>query len=413
MASTMDALSPEAMLTFYRRLYPFKSVYGWLNHDHMPTRQWTHREFAFTLAGDVYVRYKSYNNADELKADVCKLNPSRFEIGPVYSARPRDKKTVRQLTPLQRELVFDIDMTDYDPIRTCCSEANICKKCWKWISAAVKVLDESVREHYGYEQLLWVYSGRRGIHLWISDPEALDLTDAQRKAVVGWMNVVVASGQNEGMKKVNLRAGTKALPPPLQAALDTLLPYFTSIVLEEQDCFGSEKGYEALLEFIPDVKVADSLRKTWSADPTKPSASKWLDLKAEVKAKDRSQRAPLMHAMEDIILHYTYPRIDAEVSKHRNHLLKAPFCIHPKTGRVCVPVDPRGIDSFDPERVPTIGQLLGELDEGMVVEGEESSPDSDVQRTSLAPYVEMMNKYATSLMDLKRKAKQDPDTLAW
>jgi DNA primase small subunit len=110
-------------------------------------------------------------------------------------------------------------MTDYDPIRTCCSEANICKKCWKWISAAVKVLDESVREHYGYEQLLWVYSGRRGIHLWISDPEALDLTDAQRKAVVGWMNVVVASGQNEGMKKVNLRAGTKALPPPLQCVL--------------------------------------------------------------------------------------------------------------------------------------------------------------------------------------------------
>ena len=134
----------------------------------------------------------------------------------IVAAQPKDKKTVRQLTPLQRELVFDIDMTDYDPIRTCCSEANICKKCWKWISAAVKVLDDSVREHYGYEQLLWVYSGRRGIHLWVSDPEALELTDAQRKAIVGWMNVVVASGQNEGMKKVNLRPGTKALPPPLQ-----------------------------------------------------------------------------------------------------------------------------------------------------------------------------------------------------
>jgi hypothetical protein len=53
----------------------------------MPTRLWTHREFAFTLAGDVYVRYKSYNSADELKTDVCRLNPSRFEIGPVYSGR--------------------------------------------------------------------------------------------------------------------------------------------------------------------------------------------------------------------------------------------------------------------------------------------------------------------------------------
>ena len=66
--------------------------------------------------------------------------------------------------------------------------------------------------------------------------------------------------------------------------------------------------------------------------------------------------------MEDIVLQYTYPRLDAEVSKHRNHLLKAPFCVHPKTGRVCVPVDPRAIDDFRPERVPTVGQLLRELD---------------------------------------------------
>jgi DNA primase small subunit len=69
--------------------------------------------------------------------------------------------------------------------------------------------------------------------------------------------------------------------------------------------------------------------------------------------------------MEDIILQYTYPRLDAEVSKHRNHLLKAPFCVHPKTGRVCVPVDPEKIDTFDPERVPTVGQLIRELNSAM------------------------------------------------
>lgn len=69
-----------------------------------------------------------------------------------------------------------------------------------------------------------------------------------------------------------------------------------------------------------------------------------------------------MNAMEDIVLQYTYPRLDVEVSKRRNHLLKAPFCVHPKTGRVCVPIDPAKIDDFDPEAVPTIGQLLRELD---------------------------------------------------
>ena len=71
-----------------------------------------------------------------------------------------------------------------------------------------------------------------------------------------------------------------------------------------------------------------------------------------------------MHqSIEDIILQYTYPRLDAEVSKHRNHLLKAPFCVHPATGRVCVPVNPAQVDAFDPESVPTVGQLLRELDE--------------------------------------------------
>ena len=77
----------------------------------------------------------------------------------------------------------------------------------------------------------------------------------------------------------------------------------------------------------------------------------------------------MTNALEDIVLQYTYPRLDTEVSKHRNHLLKAPFCIHPKTGRVCVPVNPAEIDSFDPMGVPTVQQLLRELDKASAGDG--------------------------------------------
>lgn len=73
-------------------------------------------------------------------------------------------------------------------------------------------------------------------------------------------------------------------------------------------------------------------------------------------------------ALEDVVIQYTYPRLDAEVTKHRNHLLKAPFCVHPSTGRVCVPVDPRTVDEFDPSKVPTIGQLLSEIDNAAPVD---------------------------------------------
>lgn len=328
MDMTVDPSSPEVMLTFYKRLYPFKSIFNWLNHEHTPTRLFTHREFAFTLQGDVYLRYNSFNSAEELKKQVCALNPTRFEIGPVYTARvspheircdhdtdtgvqPRDKKTLRPgaLSPVLRELVFDIDMTDYDSIRTCCSAAAICTRCWAFISAAVRVIHSAIQDQFGYTHLLWVYSGRRGIHLWISDKEAMELTDDERKAIVGWLNIF---GSTVG-GKINVRVGSRALPPALQyvtrglslclclttayrAALDHLANEFTPLILTDQNCFASQEGYEALLQLIPDRAVVEILRKKWSSDPDRPSEDKWSDLKAEIKKYDKgsSQRVSAM-----------------------------------------------------------------------------------------------------------------------
>lgn len=90
-----EPLTPEVMLAFYRLLYPFKSIFHWLNHENTPTKRFMNREFAFTLQGDVYLRYQSFTTADELKKQVCTLNPARFEIGPMYTARVRDSRYMR------------------------------------------------------------------------------------------------------------------------------------------------------------------------------------------------------------------------------------------------------------------------------------------------------------------------------
>lgn len=77
----------ELMLAFYQRLYPFQSLFTWLNHSHSPSRRFTNREFAFTLQNDVYLRYNSFQTHEDLKKAICQYNPTRFEIGPVYSLR--------------------------------------------------------------------------------------------------------------------------------------------------------------------------------------------------------------------------------------------------------------------------------------------------------------------------------------
>ncbi|KAG6377468.1 hypothetical protein JVT61DRAFT_15274 [Boletus reticuloceps] len=196
----------------------------------------------------------------------------------------------------------------------------------------------------------------------------MDLTDDQRRALVSALTVV--EGGKEMVKKVNVRTGNK-LPPSLWGALSILRVLFSPLILHDQDCFGPQDGWEMLLQLVPEKSIVEKLRTEWLKDPGRPSVQKWNDLGTLCPEKQR-------HVLEDIILQYTYPRLDAEVSKHRNHLLKAPFCVHPKTGRVCVPVDPENIDRFDPRSVPTVGQLLRELDA--------AGEGADWEKTSLKPY---------------------------
>lgn len=61
----------------------------------------------------------------------------------------------------RKELVFDIDMTDYDDIRTCCQEANICKACWKFMVIAVHIIDRALRGNYCCKDRLRVKPGKK------------------------------------------------------------------------------------------------------------------------------------------------------------------------------------------------------------------------------------------------------------
>ncbi|KAG5207304.1 DNA primase [Trichophyton interdigitale] len=426
-AAPLAQVDPESMSAFYQRLFPFKYLFQWLNHGVKPSTDFGNREFAFTLPNDAYLRYQSFQTADALHKEVMRLNPSRFEIGPVYSTNPRDRKTLRKpgaFKPIAKELVFDIDLTDYDDIRTCCSKANICLKCWAFVTMSIKVIDAALRDDFGFQHILWVYSGRRGAHAWVCDKIARNLPDDRRRAIAGYLEVV--RGGSQSGKRVNLR---RPLHPHITRSIDTLREYFASTVLVDQDPFSRPDQAARLIELLPDKTLRAALQKKWDSAPGRSSSSKWADIDTVAKANSRGlDTKALLEAKQDIVLEYTYPRLDAEVSKKLIHLLKSPFVVHPGTGRVCVPIDIEKLDDFNPLDTPTLFQLLDEINSwnpsqanqqdktpgsdsgsGQDETGTAAKPRKiqDYEKTSLKPYIDYFRSFVAKLNSDERPAKRE------
>ncbi|KAK6935505.1 DNA primase, small subunit [Dillenia turbinata] len=362
---------------YYGKLFPVTDIHKWLSygndgkHPACDESYFGRREFSFTLENDVYLRFRSYNSASELEKYIKDSLPFKIDIGAVYSVDPSKRFAYAQsgdnvFTPVERELVFDIDISDYDDVRYCCSGAGVCLDCWPLMTIAIKVIDTALRDDFGFNHILWVYSGRRGVHCWVCDARARRLSNEQRGAIVDYFRVY--KGSENSNKKVSLPG--PALHPFLTTSYTHFLkPFFEEKLIHSQNLLSTEERYEKILEMIPDESVASELRGKWQ-DKKRSSNSKedinihrWEQLKNLLQS-GKHKATGLRRCIEEIVFAYTYPRLDMEVSKHMNHLLKAPFCVHPKTGRVCVPIDPNRCEEFDPTTVPTLSGLLEELNSG-------------------------------------------------
>ena len=67
-----------------------------------------------------------------------------------------------------------------------------------------------LKEDFGFKHILWVYSGRRGVHCWVSDERARKLSAESRRAMINYLEVI--KGGESVAKKVNLKG---ALHPSL------------------------------------------------------------------------------------------------------------------------------------------------------------------------------------------------------
>lgn len=341
---------------YYKEYFPLEPFIDWLAYGDNVALQ--RREFSFTLDGDIYKRFLDFAKAEDLGKALVKDKPVKIDIGAVYTNSCKHRLAA-DFKEVQRELVFDIDISDYDDVRRCCQGAKVCAECWPLMSIAVKVLERTLKDDFGWDQLLFVFSGRRGIHCWVLDKQARFLDKSGRVAVANYCQVTVNSSA-----VINQ---TYNLHPMELSSLEIIDKYWTDL-LSSQDFLSDEAGIDRMLK---EIKIDDAKKMEWKAEMLKYETSndRWAILELHAK-KDKSKVD--RNFIQRIKLSYTYPRIDIKVTEGFNHLLKAPFSIHPKTGKICVPFLANEVETFDLSAVPTVHSLRRkhkELKESIMQEG--------------------------------------------
>ena len=134
------------MRIYYNYLYPFETVVRWLTHNNRS--QLAHRELSFEFEGNVVERYVTFVDAKAFKnrmiassSNSKDATPLKVDAGAVWNRTPEKDSNAKTV---ERELIFDFDMNDYDDVRTCCEGKRVCTKCWKLLVTAVEIIEKAL-----------------------------------------------------------------------------------------------------------------------------------------------------------------------------------------------------------------------------------------------------------------------------
>ena len=369
---------------YYKHHFPFKQIFSWLSVFHSPSEM-VRREISYIIASseniedEFCVRNIGYNNWQNFKKDVTQMVPLRIDIGAFFDgdvASNKNKVKDLVINPVEREFVIDIDMTDYDHIRTCCKGKKLCKKCWTFIVAAYKVLEKILNDAFDFKHILWVYSGRRGLHAWVCDKSAKLMSKKVRHSVTEFLNLTINNDKVNYLVKKELIDRTEEYPVLIEVY--NILVGFKSFLISEQRILDDEKIWNQscnIVERYTEVGITPEEReRVFSFDDQNRKFNFLISefekvetieeftekLKKEDKKKTYWPKELRLRKFKmEFILGYLYPKIDSHVSAQVNHLLKSPFNIHHATMNVSLPIV--NMDDFDIDSCYKVDRLLSEM----------------------------------------------------
>lgn len=333
------------------------------------------REFAMNAVKGTFRRYLSFKDANDMKDFFVRHVPLRFDIGPVYNYRPSRLLPDTERYPLKREFVIDIDVKDYksDNAIICCE--TLCQHCWRLMVGGARFIIKYLRDIVGAKKITCVFSGKKGLHITVHDEELAILSNEQRRVLSAPLLYV------QNMTPMFFSTITTEQHGILNELLTTRL--------RNENLFKHEKIRDQCVRMISDYLVSTKWREMGKelfdpqreielafSSPTdldnntveKTKSEIWwsnlIDLVIDAGNNMIADKAPqdfnaLINSMDRVRLFLTFPRIDRQVSFQLNHLLKSVFSFHASTLKWSVPIHIDQLETFDPDRVPTIHDIYG------------------------------------------------------
>lgn len=359
---------------YYKTLFPFKMLINF--YTFCDQENFAHRKFVFNY-NTAYIYNLFFANETQFKIETVARAPLQILVGAQMEECIDAFRTSGFVKT--RELIFDIDATDYSDVRGCCSsEKKCCPKCWEYIKIVYTLVDSELRETYDFKHILWVFSGRRGVHCYVFDKSALDQRD------------IISS--LELTQKINdtyeLKNNIDFKSDYIKKALKLFNTHFMRVCVREQKLFATDKGIDMLINSSP----VEEVRKGLSSKLTPYKNNNRFTSEQVYEAYELFLKAKggqhLNQSKIFLMLKIFSPRFDSNVTTDNAHLLKCPFSVNSNTFNIVTPIDIT--QNFNPiANAVNLQKLLNEY----------KRFNGDVEKTSLLPSLKVFRNFNEKLQD--------------
>lgn len=175
--------NPMGVAAYYQSVFKWARLESFVTCNGRVPFSETLWKFIYLNEPDRWSKWRWFPSVDALRAYV--LDSFNGFRKPIVTINYGQMRTLNE-----RILTFDVDLNDYGDVRSlicdCGTLKQACGRCWNfWMTyCVIPAFRKCLEETWGFKDVTYVFSGRRGLHVHVRDKRATRMTAHQRLLVL-------------------------------------------------------------------------------------------------------------------------------------------------------------------------------------------------------------------------------------